>query len=505
MEKKGKVYLIGAGPGDPGLLGLKAKECLETADAVVYDRLADPRIIEFCRKDAEMVYVGKASANHTMRQPDINKLLVKLAAEGKTVARLKGGDPFVFGRGGEEAIELLEAGLPFEFVPGVTSAIAVAEYAGIPVTHRHVATSFAVITGHEDPTKGESTINWKGLATAVDTLVFLMGVENIERISSQLIANGRSADCPAAVIRWGTRPEQRTLITTVGQAAADVKATGMKPPAIFLVGEVVKLREQLQWFDNKPLFGKTVVVTRARAQASALTKKLEAQGARVLEVPAIKIVPPADFAPLDKAISEIDTYKWLILTSVNGVEYFFDRLLKAGKDSRALCGVKIAAIGSATAEALKGYSITADLIPSAYKAEELADALAADTKAGDKLLLARAKIARNVLPERLRALGAQVDVVTAYETVADCQNKEELLEALESGEASLVTFTSSSTVTNLLDVLGDKKDLLNKVALAAIGPVTAETLEKHGLKPAVSAAEYTIDGLMTAIEEYYKE
>ena len=505
MEKKGKVYLIGAGPGDPGLLGLKAKECLETADAVVYDRLADPRIIEFCRKDAEMVYVGKASANHTMRQPDINKLLVKLAAEGKTVARLKGGDPFVFGRGGEEAIELLEAGLPFEFVPGVTSAIAVAEYAGIPVTHRHVATSFAVITGHEDPTKGESTINWKGLATAVDTLVFLMGVENIERISSQLIANGRSADCPAAVIRWGTRPEQRTLITTVGKAAADVKATGMKPPAIFLVGEVVKLREQLQWFDNKPLFGKTVIVTRARAQASALTKKLEAQGARVLEVPAIKIVPPADFAPLDKAIAEIDTYKWLILTSVNGVEYFFNRLQKAGKDSRALCGVKIAAIGSATAEALKSYGITADLIPSAYKAEELADALAEDTKAGDKLLLARAKVARNVLPERLRALGAHVDVVAAYETVADCQNKEELLEALESGEASVVTFTSSSTVTNLLDVLGDKKDLLNKVALAAIGPVTAETLEKNGLKPAISAAEYTIDGLMTAIEEYYKE
>lgn len=505
MEKKGKVYLIGAGPGDPGLLGLKAKECLETADAVVYDRLADPRIIEFCRKDAEMVYVGKASANHTMRQPDINKLLVKLAAEGKTVARLKGGDPFVFGRGGEEAIELLEAGFPFEFVPGVTSAIAVAEYAGIPVTHRHVATSFAVITGHEDPTKGESTINWKGLATAVDTLVFLMGVENIERISSQLIANGRSADCPAAVIRWGTRPEQRTLITTVGKAAADVKATGMKPPAIFLVGEVVKLREQLQWFDNKPLFGKTVIVTRARAQASTLTKKLEAQGARVLEVPAIKIVPPADFAPLDKAIAEIDTYKWLILTSVNGVEYFFNRLQKAGKDSRALWGIKIAAIGSATAEALKGYGITTDLIPSAYKAEELADALAEDTKAGDKLLLARAKVARNVLPERLRALGAQVDVVAAYETVADCQNKEELLEALESGEASVVTFTSSSTVTNLLDVLGDKKDLLNKVALAAIGPVTAETLEKNGLKPAISAAEYTIDGLMTAIEEYYKE
>ena len=316
MTKQGKVYLIGAGPGDPGLLGLKAKECLQTADAVVYDRLADPRILAFARKDAEMVYVGKASANHTMRQPDINKLLVKLAAEGKVVARLKGGDPFVFGRGGEEAIELREAGLPFEFVPGVTSAIAVAEYAGIPVTHRHVATSFAVITGHEDPTKGESTIHWKGLATSVDTLVFLMGVENIEKISRELIANGRSADCPAAVIRWGTHPEQRTLITTLGKAAADVKATGMKPPAIFLVGEVVRLREQLQWFDNKPLFGKTVIVTRARAQASALTKKLEAQGAKVIEAPAIKIVPAADYAPLDNAIANINDYKWLVFTSV---------------------------------------------------------------------------------------------------------------------------------------------------------------------------------------------
>ncbi len=352
MTKQGKVYLIGAGPGDPGLLGLKAKECLETADAVVYDRLADPRILAFARKDAEMVYVGKASANHTMRQPDINKLLVKLAQEGKTVARLKGGDPFVFGRGGEEAIELLEAGQPFEFVPGVTSAIAVAEYAGIPVTHRHVATSFAVITGHEDPTKGASTINWKGLATAVDTLVFLMGVENIEKISSQLIANGRSADCPAAVIRWGTHPEQRTLVTTLGNAAADVKANNLKPPAIFLVGEVVKLREQLQWFDNKPLFGQTIIVTRARAQASDLTKKLEALGAKVIEVPAIKIVPAADYAPLDAAVQALSEYKWLVFTSANGVEYFFERLLLAGKDARALAGVKLAAIGSATADAL---------------------------------------------------------------------------------------------------------------------------------------------------------
>lgn len=505
MTKQGKVYLIGAGPGDPGLLGLKAKECLETADAVVYDRLADPRILAFARKDAEMVYVGKASANHTMRQPDINKLLVKLAQEGKTVARLKGGDPFVFGRGGEEAIELLEAGQPFEFVPGVTSAIAVAEYAGIPVTHRHVATSFAVITGHEDPTKGASTINWQGLATAVDTLVFLMGVENIEKISKQLIANGRSADCPAAVIRWGTHPEQRTLVTTLGSAAADVKANNLKPPAIFIVGEVVKLRQQLQWFDNKPLFGKTVIVTRARAQASDLTKKLEAQGAKVIEVPAIKIVPAADYAPLDQAIGELNAYKWLVFTSANGVDYFFQRLLQAGKDARALANVKLAAIGSATAQALADRGLTADLVPSAYKAEELAEALAGQIAAGDKILIARAKVAREVLPESLRKLGAQVDVVTAYETATDCENRDELLAALRDGRASVVTFTSSSTVTNLLKVLGEDKELLQKAALAAIGPVTAGTLRQHSLTPEIEAEKYTIDGLMQAIEKFYNK
>ena len=500
---KGKVYLIGAGPGDPGLLGLKAKHCLEIADAVVYDRLADPRILAFAREDAEMTYVGKASSNHAMRQPDINKLLVKLASEGKIVARLKGGDPFVFGRGGEEAIELKEAGLPFEFVPGVTSAIAVAEYAGIPVTHRHVATSFAVVTGHEDPTKGESGINWSGLATSVDTLVFLMGVENIEKISSQLIANGRKADCPAAVIRWGTHPEQRTLITTLGEAAEDVRKNNLKPPAIFLVGEVVKLREQLQWFDNKPLFGKTFIVTRARAQASDLTAKLEAEGAKVVEVPAIKIVPPKDFAPIDEAVKNISSYKWLIFTSANGVEYFFNRMEAAGKDSRALANVKIAAIGSATAAALKGYGLKADLVPSVYKAEELAEALASDVKPGDKILLARAKIAREVLPEKLRALGCEVNVVTAYETVTDCENKAELVELLANGEASVVTFTSSSTVTNLLEALGDDKEFLHKAALACIGPITESSLNKAGFTSSINAKEYTIDGLMQGIKEYY--
>ena len=486
MTKQGKVYLIGAGPGDPGLLSIKAMECLQTADAVVYDRLADPRILAYAKDDAEMVYVGKASANHTMRQPDINKLLVKLAAEGKTVARLKGGDPFVFGRGGEEAIELLEAGLPFEFVPGVTSAIAVAEYAGIPVTHRHVATSFAVIT-------------------AVDTLVFLMGVENLTNITKNLIANGRSADTPAAVIRWGTKPEQRTLITTVGTAAADVAAANLKPPAIFIVGNVVKLREQLQWFDNKPLFGKTIVVTRARAQASTLTRQLEAAGARVIEAPAIKIIPPEDYTPLDKAIENIKTYKWLILTSANGVTSFFNRLDNAGLDSRSLSDIKIAAIGSETAKALKNYGISADLVPPAFKAEELAETLSAEVQVGDKILLARAKVAREVLPESLRALGASVDVVTAYETVTALDNKEELLTALQNGEVDLVTFTSSSTVTNLLTSLGDQRELINNIPAAAIGPVTAETCRQNNLEPDIIAETFTIAGLTDAIQRYYKE
>ncbi|MEG0831442.1 MAG: uroporphyrinogen-III C-methyltransferase, partial [Acidaminococcaceae bacterium] len=446
----------------------------------------------------------KASAQHTMRQPDINQLLVKLAGEGKTVARLKGGDSFVFGRGGEEAIELLAAGLPFEFVPGITSAIAVAEYAGIPVTHRHVATSFAVVTGHEDPTKGESSINWQGLATAVDTLVFLMGVENLTNITKNLIANGRSADTPAAVIRWGTKPEQRTLVTTVGQAAADVAAAKLKPPAIFIVGNVVKLRDQLAWFDNKPLFGKTMIVTRARAQASALTKRLEAEGARVLEVPAIKIIPAADFGPLDQALANLLSYRWLLFTSVNGVISFYDRLFQAGKDTRALAHLKIAAIGSETAAELHRRGLTADVVPTAYKAEDLVVALAGQVHPGDKVLLPRAKVAREILPEKLRELGASVDVVTAYETVTDCVNRDELIAALQAQEVDLVTFTSSSTVTNLLEALGADSALLTGVKTAVIGPITAATCHKHGLTPVITAATFTIEGLVDAIEGYYQ-
>lgn len=504
MKEKGKVYLIGAGPGDPGLLTLKGRDCLAEADVVVYDRLADPRILSWARPEAERIYVGKASSQHTMKQEDINQLLVRLAAEGKTVARLKGGDSFVFGRGGEEALLLKENHLPFEFVPGITSAISVPEYAGIPVTHRKVAASFAVITGHEDPSRAQSGINWQGLATGVDTLVFLMGVENLKNISEKLMENGRPASTPAAVIRWGTHPEQRTLVTTLGQAYEDVEKAGLKPPAIFIVGEVVKLRQELSWFETKPLFGKTFVVTRARSQASELTSRLEKSGARVIEVPAIRLTDPDDFAPLDAAQRELESYEWIIFTSANGVDLFFDRLFKNGKDARAFARSKIAAIGSATADMLNAYGLAADLVPASYKAEDLSEALLPQLKVGSRILLARAAEARNVLPDSLKQAGMDVNVVPVYRTEADCENKDELLTALRDKSVDCITFTSSSTVTNLLQALDGDKGLLEGVTLASIGPITSKTLENNGLKADITAKTYTIDGLVKALKDFYQ-
>ena len=498
----GMVYLVGAGPGDYRLISMKAVDCLKMADVVVYDRLADDRILRWAPEDAEYIYVGKASSNHTMKQEDINQLLVDKAKEGKCVVRLKGGDPFVFGRGGEEGLLLRENNLPFEIVPGITSAISVPAYAGIPVTHRAVATSFAVVTGHEDPTKGKSNMRWEHLATGVDTLVFLMGVANLPHITSKLIENGRSADTPAAVIRWGTKPEQRTLITTVGKAAEDVVKNGIKPPAIFIVGEVVKLRDSLQWFDNlsqRPLFGKRILVTRARSQASKLTAKLENLGAEVIEAPAIEITDPSDlYEALDKAIDHVQDYHWLIFTSANGVEYFFNRLYQAGKDVRALGYAKIAAIGSATAEKLKQYGIVADVIPQEYRAEGVIEAMKGKLPPHAKILLPRAEEAREILPEKLREMGAEVEVAPAYRTVCGDVDSEALVSELVNGEIDVVTFTSSSTVKNLVNIIGSV-DFLKDVKTACIGPVTADTAKSLGIEPDIIAKEYTIDGLVEAI------
>lgn len=503
---KGKVYLIGAGPGDYRLLTLKACDCLKQADTVVYDRLADGRILQYAPKDAEFIYVGKASSKHTMAQEDICQLLVDLAKEGKTVVRLKGGDPFVFGRGGEEALLLQENDLPFEIVPGVTSAIAVPAYAGIPVTHRGVAASFAVVTGHEDPTKDHSDIHWEQLAKATDTIVFLMGVANLPKITAKLIEHGRSGDTPIAIIRWGTKAAQQVWTSTLSEAAEMAKREQIKPPCIFLVGEVVNLREKLAWFDNpamKPLFGKNILVTRARAQASKLTEGLEALGANCIEAPAIAIQPPQDgFAALDEAVAQMQDFAWVIFTSVNGVKYFFERLGKAGKDSRQLAGLKICAIGSATAKALQEHGIIADVVPGEYRAEGILAALYGQVKAGDRVLLPRAAEARSILPEELIALGAEVNVVNAYETVTGDGNGEDLAAKLRQGEIDVVTFTSSSTVKNLLKLLGNEgQALLQKVQIAAIGPITANTCEKNGLHVDIQAKEYTIEGLIQAIIE----
>ena len=500
--KQGKVYLIGAGPGDPELLTLKGKRCLEEADVVVGDYLADKRLLRFMRHDAEYIYVGKKAGAHTMTQEEISHLLAEKGKEGHIVARLKGGDPFVFGRGGEEIEVLKEAGVSFEEVPGITSAIAAPAYAGIPVTHRKVAASFAVITGHEDPTKAASSIHWDKLAGGVDTLIFLMGVGHTAMIASQLMKYGRSADTPAAFVRWGTRPYQQTWTTTLGQAAEDVERLGIQPPAVFIVGDVVNLRKDMRWFDNRPLFGKRIIVTRSRSQASRLVDVLNERGAETIEIPTIAIHAPSDnYWGMDRALSRISSYDWILFTSQNGVDHFFNRLYEKGMDTRALGHAKIGAIGPATARYLKAHGIHADAVPEKYKAENLLALMEPQLQGDEKILIPRARIARSVLPEGLRARGCTVDVVEAYQTVPDEESRDKLLEVLNNHGADIITFTSSSTVYNLMDQIGGRTDLLKGITLACIGPITADTCRKYKLEPSIISDIYTIDGLVNAIEK----
>jgi len=500
--KKGTVYLVGAGPGDYRLITLKGFQCIKSADVIVHDRLADPRLLSFARPDVELIYVGKEANRHTMRQEAINQLLVDRAKEQKSVLRLKGGDPYVFGRGGEEALYCTENGIPFEEVPGITSAIAVAAYAGIPVTHRGIASSFSVITGHEDPAKTETSIRWNSLATGTDTLIFLMGMENIQYITRQLVANGRPNTTPVAVVRWGTKPEQDVLVGTLATIDQLVQEQNFQPPAIIIVGEVVKLRDRLRWFDNRPLFGKRIVVTRARAQTSDLIELLEAYGAECLQCPTIRIEALDNYQVLDHAISELDTYQWIIFTSVNGVDHFYKRLAKAGKDSRALGKVKIAAIGGPTALKLMKQGIRADFVPEEFRAEGLLAGFQ-DDLTGVRVLIPRAEEAREILPGELRKRGADVNVAPAYRTVITAEETDILEAALQKGQVNVITFTSSSTVTNFLEMLGGKDiaRLLEGVLIAAIGPITADTAREAGLRVDVVAREYTIKGLTEAIVE----
>jgi uroporphyrinogen III methyltransferase/synthase len=505
--KKGKVYLVGSGPGDPGLLTLKAKECIEKADVVIYDYLANVVFLGYAKKDAERIYVGKEGGRHTLGQNEINRLIVEKAREGLRVVRLKGGDPFIFGRGGEEAQELVKAGIPFEVVPGVTSAIAVPAYAGIPLTHRDFTATVAFVTGHEDPTKETSNIAWDKIATGIGTLVFLMGVGNLSKIAASLMAHGRSPDTPVAVIRAGTVPAQRTVTGSLANIADIAQKEKIKPPAIIVVGDVVSLRKDLNWFEQKPLFGKKIVVTRAREQASDFVAHLSELGAECVEFPTIEVIPPLSWKELDRAIQNLETYQWLVFTSVNGVKYFFDRLEISGQDARNLKGIRVAAIGPKTADAIQEKGVKPDLVPQEYRAEAVVEAFRKHGVKGAKILLARAAEAREVLPQELEKMGAAVEVVEAYRTVRPEGAKDEIRAMLEKGDIHMVTFTSSSTVSNFMDMFQEESDPLlkwmEKVTVASIGPVTAKTAHDRGLSVRITPSDYTIEALAQAIVDYF--
>lgn len=508
-DKRGIVYLIGAGPGDPKLMTLWGKECLQKADVVIYDYLANQIFLSWTRPEAKIYYVGKKGGTAHIQQEEINELILKTVQEGKIVARLKGGDPFIFGRGGEEAEVLADQGIPFEIVPGITSAISVPAYAGIPLTHRRFTSTVAFITGHEDPGKDESEIEWEKLATGVGTLVFLMSMSRLPHIVAQLQKYGLSPSTAVAVIQWGTLPEQKTLVADLQSVVQRVSEEGLGAPSIVVVGEVVKLRQKLQWLEKRPLFGKTILVTRARAQSSIFSQGLQELGARVIEFPTIRIARIGDFEAIDHAIEALSTYQWVIFTSSNGVDFFFQRLNELGKDSRAIGNSRICAIGPETAASLQQRSIRPDYIPLEYVAESLVAGLVKFGLAGSNILIPRALEARDILPDRLRESGASVTVVPIYETLPDEGDVARILELVKSENLSMITFTSTSTVKNFAAAF-QKPDqqvsnLFKQVDVACIGPICAKEAESLGLSVSLIPEQYTIPDLTEAIVRYYQQ
>ena len=503
---KGKVYLIGAGPGDPTLITVKGLELLKRAEVLVYDYLASPKLLKHVPKETELIYAGKkGGVCHAHTQEEINQMLVDHAKAGKVVVRLKGGDPFIFGRGGEEIEELAKHGIAFEVVPGVTSATAAATYAGVPITHRGYTSSVAFITGHEDPTKDTTNIAWDKIATGIGTLVFYMGIKNLPFITENLIKHGRSPETPVAVVRWASTPIQRSVVGTLATIAEVVKKERIKPPALIVVGEVVSLRDTINWFEKRPLFGKRILVTRTREQASELVRLLEDHGADCVEGATIALAPPESWEPLDQELDRLGDYQWLAFTSINAIRAFFGRLFERGMDSRRLGGVKVAAVGTATAEALREYGVNADLLPVEFTGDGLAEAMKAQGMDGMRVLIPRAKKAREALPEILKENGAEVTVVPVYQNVQPL-DYEMVRKELADGTIDMVTFTSSSTVTNFLAMLGDDRDrLLAKVKVATIGPITAKTAEAAGLSVDVKPGIYTIPALVESILDYYRQ
>jgi len=501
MGADGVVYLVGAGPGDPGLITVTGLERLRSAEVVVYDRLVDRRLLAAIPADAERIDVGKRPGAHAMAQDEINQLLVERARAGRRVVRLKGGDPYVFGRGGEEAAHLAEHGVAFEVVPGVTAATAALACAGIPLTHRGRASLAVLVTGHEDPTKPESDINWPALADLKGTLVFYMGVRNARAIAERLIAHGRPAATPAAMVRSGTRPDQRVVAGTLADIAGRAEAAGIDPPALLVVGEVVELREALDWFGRRPLVGQTVAVTRPHAQAVALCQRLADLGADVLELPTIRIELADDLAPLDEAVARIGAFDWIVFTSANAVRTVLDRLAARTLDVRALARAQVAAIGPATAGELRRHGILADLMPAAYTSAALVEEFKAHVNLKDAdVLLPRADIAPPDLQAGLEELGARVTAVVAYRTLA-AEPDADLLERLTTGEVDWVTFTSGSTARNFAALLGPERlaAMAGRVRFASIGPQTTAVAEFLGLPIAVEADEHTADGLAHAL------
>ena len=496
--KKGFVSLVGAGPGDAGLLTLRGLELIREADVIIYDHLVNEELLRHARPDAKIIYAGKQAGRHELSQSQTNALLVKYARGGKRVVRLKGGDPLIFGRGGEEAQDLAAAKIPFEIVPGISSAIAAPAYAGIPVTHRQFSSSVTIVTGHEDPTKPEAAVDWVRLASASGgktTLVILMGVGQLRRIAMTLIAGGLAPETPAAVIEWGTTPRQRTVTAPLAKIAEEAERRKISAPAVTVVGEVVGLRDSIQWFESRPLFGKRVVVTRAREQASELSEKFRALGADVIELPTIQILPPKNRALLRSAVAKASQFDWLVFTSVNGVDAFFSLV----RDVRDLGNAKIAVIGPATAERVRQRGLRIALQPKEFVAEELVRAFKRRSVRAKRILLARADIARPALAAGLRKLGAKVTEVVAYRTV---KSKDVgALKRLSVEGADWVTFTSSSTVENFCRAV-NVKQLLKKyprIRFASIGPITSRTARQHGLRISAEAKRYTIEGLVRTI------
>ena len=502
MKKKGKVYLVGAGPGDAGLITVRGLECIQRAEVIVHDNLVNSSLLKHARPDAEIILAGKMSKKHTLTQEEINALLVEKAREGKVVTRLKGGDPFVFGRGGEEAEELRKAGFDFEIVPGISSAIAAPAYAGIPVTHRAVATAFMVITGHEDPTKEQTQVDWAGVAKFFGTRVILMGVERIGTIAGELVRHGASPETPVAMVRWGTTGRQQTIQGTLATITDVAAQANFRPPAVTVIGEVARLREKLNWFERRPLFGSRIVVTRSREQASELVHQLSDLGADVLEIPTIRIKPPQSLAPLREAVAVMGEYDWVVFTSPNGVDAFFREFFVRHKDLREIGPVKIAAIGAVTTQKIADVHLEVDLQPKEFTTEALLAEFKKSVSCENlKILMPRADLADQRLARRLEDLGAIVDDLDAYQTLPDTEDRNGHRARLLGEGADLVTFTSSSTVVNfcnLVDVPALRAQF-PQMRFVSIGPQTTQTAREKGLEVAAEAKVHTIPGLVDAI------